>query len=106
MAGFHVDVGALKQASEGVDGVLQDVHAVKVSDIDPDSSTVGHDRLSGSLSDFTDRWQRGVDNLAKDGQEIASRLRDSLADYEKVERETKQKLDTFLQGSGPDPAAS
>lgn len=100
-----MDVGALKQASDGIDGVLQDVQAQKVNGIDPDSSAVGHDKLTGSLSDFTDRWQRGVDNLAKDGQEISSRLRESLADYEKVERETKQKLDTFLQGSGPDPAA-
>ena len=83
---------------------MQEVQAQQVNGIDPDSSAVGHDKLAGALSDFTDRWQRGVDNLAKDGQEIAARLRDSVAAYEKVERDTKQRLDAFLEGTGPDPA--
>lgn len=97
MSGFQVDVGALKRASDGIDGVLQDVRAQKVGGIDPDADAVGHDKLAESLSDFTDRWQRGVDNLAKDGQAIAARLRHSLAAYEQVERDTKQRLDSFLK---------
>lgn len=105
MSSFHVDVGALKRAPDGIDGVLQDVRAQKVDGIDPGVDAVGHDKLAGSLSDFTDRWQRGVANLAKDGQEITARLRNSLAAYEKVERDTKQRLDSFLEGTGRDPGA-
>ena len=55
-------MGALKRASDGIDGVLQDVRAQKVGGIDPDADAVGHDKLAESLSDFTDRWQRGVAN--------------------------------------------
>ncbi|MGH3632273.1 MAG: hypothetical protein ACRDRL_33150 [Sciscionella sp.] len=59
MAGFHVDVGALRRASDGIDGVLQDVRAQRVSDIDPGSPAVGHSRLAGALSNFGGRWQLG-----------------------------------------------
>lgn len=46
--GFRVDVGALRKASDGVDGVLLDVRAQKVNDIGPESSAVGHDRLAAA----------------------------------------------------------
>lgn len=85
MSGFKVDLGALVNASQGIDGVLYDVGNNKVSDIKIGKSQVGHDRLASSISDFCDRWDRGVDNLAKDGQAVADRLRSNVDSYEKTE---------------------
>lgn len=103
--GFRVDVGALRHASDGIDGVLQDVRAENVTAIDPGVTAFGHTRLASSLAGFCDRWQLGVDNLATDGQEIAGRLRVSMNAYEQFERAAKQRLDSILQGTGPDPGA-
>lgn len=99
MTGFMVDLGALTNASQGIDGVLYDVSNNQVSDIKVDSSRVGHDRLSSSLSDFCDRWELGVSNLAKDGQAVADRLRANVAAYDQAEHA----ITGVFQSSGPDP---
>jgi hypothetical protein len=102
MGGFKVDLGALTNASQGIDGVLYDVANNKVTDIKIDKSAVGHDRLASSVSDFCDRWDRGVNNLAKDGQAGADRLRANVAEYDKAERATTG----MFQSAGPDPAGN
>jgi hypothetical protein len=99
MTGFRVDLGALTNASQGIEGVLYDVSNNQVSDIKVDSSDVGHDRLASSLSDFCDRWTLGVNNLAKDGQTVADRLQANVAAYDKAEHA----VTGMFQSSGPDP---
>ena len=100
--GFRVDLGALTAASQGIDGVLYDVSNNKVSDIKVDHTAVGHDRLAGSISDFCDRWDRGVNNLAKDGQAVSDRLRANVTAYDKAENA----ITGMFQGTGPDPAGN
>ncbi|MGH3621909.1 MAG: hypothetical protein ACRDQ5_08975 [Sciscionella sp.] len=47
-----------------------------------------------------------MDNLAKDGKEIAGRLTDSVQAYQGVDTAVQGHLDgVFLRASGPDPAA-
>lgn len=78
----------------------------KVSDIDADKSAFGHDALGGTVSDFCERWEIGVEHLAKDGQEVADRLATSVNAYTRVERVTHANMQGILQQStGPDPAA-
>jgi hypothetical protein len=101
-SGFGVDLGALTSASQGIDGVLYDVGNNKVSDIRIDKSAVGHDRLAGSIADFSDRWDRGVNNLAKDGQAVSDRLRANVAAYDKAEKAATG----MFQSTGPDPAGN
>ena len=100
--GFRVDLGALTRASDGIDGVLYDVGNNKVSDIKVGKSAVGHDRLASSISDFCDRWDRGVNNLAKDGQAVADRLRANVDAYDKTEKA----ITGIFSGRGPDPAGN
>lgn len=100
MTGFRVDLGALTDASQGIEGVLYDVGNNKVSDLKQDKSAVGHDRLSSSISDFCDRWDRGVNNLAKDGTAVADRLRANTAAYQR----TEHAITGVFSGTGKDPA--
>jgi len=65
-----------------------------------------HQTRGGTVSDFADRWQIGVQNLAKDGQAIASRLTSSVEAYRKTEQAIAQHFTGILRGSGPDPAGS
>lgn len=104
--GYRVDLTALQQAAEGVDDVLGQLAEKKVNDIAPDTSSFGHEALGSVVSDFCDRWQRGVDNLATDAQQIASRLTDNVKAYDHVEQALKGAFNGILQSSsGPDPAA-
>jgi hypothetical protein len=101
-SGFRVDLSALTAASQGIDGVLYDIGNNKVSDIEVDPPTVGHDRLASSISDFCDRWNLGVNNLAKDGQAVADRLNSSVEAYDRTEKA----ITGVFSGTGNDPAGN
>jgi hypothetical protein len=104
--GFRVDLSALEQAAAGVNGTLEEVSQRSVGEIPHDASAIGHQGLADTLSDFLDRWQRGVDNLATDGQQIASRLTANVNAYRKVEQDLHDhitRINGELQGGGADP---
>ena len=102
--GFRVDLGALRQAADGVNGTLDEVRKRKVTDIPCDGLAMGNDRLASAVSDFCDHWQRGVDNLATDGREIANRLTASMNAYRAVDHRLHGYITgIILQGTGPDP---
>jgi hypothetical protein len=104
--GFFADLGALQKAAEGVTDTLNAMATKKVSDIDAPESAFGHDGLGGTVADFCDRWEIGIEHLAKDTQEIANRLTASVNAYLHVERAAQRSFEAILQRStGPDPAA-
>jgi hypothetical protein len=103
--GFRVDLGALRQAADGVNGTLDQVSQRKVTDIPCAGPAMGNDRLASAVSDFCDHWQRGVDNLAMDGREIANRLTVSMNAYRAVDQRLHGHITGILQGTGPDPGA-
>ncbi|MEU9487148.1 hypothetical protein AB0D83_26375 [Streptomyces decoyicus] len=100
---YRVDLEALEKAATGVNGTLDEISVQKVSGIPHGESEVGHESLASTLSDFLDRWQRGVDNLAKDGQEIATRLTACVNAYHRVEEHTHKQFHGILHGNN-DPA--
>lgn len=100
---YSVDLDALEKAASGVNGTLDEISVQKVSDIPHDASGIGHGELAGTLSDFLSRWQRGVDNLSKDGQEIATRLTANANAYRAVEEHAHQQFHGLLRGTGTDP---
>jgi len=104
--GFQVDLGALERASEGVNSVLLDLENEKISDIGGKSADYGQDGFAGVVSDFCTRWELGVENLAKDAREIASRLSLSAQTYVQVEGALAAHIaETFQRSRDVDPAA-
>ncbi|RKT86352.1 hypothetical protein SAMN05421805_102248 [Saccharopolyspora antimicrobica] len=103
--GFRVDLAALKDAAGGVSGTLEQASRRKVSDIDCDKQSVGHDRLADTVEDFCTRWSLGVENLARDAQEISGRLTECVTVYEELDQGAQDRFNKILQGMGEDPAA-
>jgi len=105
--GFYVDLAALQAAAEGVTDTLNAMATKKVSDIDGPKSAFGHDRLGGTVDDFCERWQIGVEHLAKDGQGIAEYLTRAVYAYSHVDREMGGAMggNVVQSPTGPDPAA-
>jgi hypothetical protein len=101
--GYMVDIRALRDAAAGVNGVLDDVGESPVSSIPHNLSAIGHQALAATLSDFLGRWQRGVSNLASDGEQIASRLTANVNAYAAVEEHLTGQFNGVLRGSGADP---
>ena|ERR1700716_3236245 len=104
MGGFSVDLTALQEAAQGVNSTLEQVNSGKITDYEGDKSAFGDDDLAGTVADFSERWQIGVQNLAKDAQAIAVQLTSSVVAYRKAERDNHDQFTGILRGSGPDPA--
>jgi hypothetical protein len=104
--GFSVDLGALENAASGVDDTLRDLTKASVDSLDGNASDYGHDHLAGTVKDFCDRWEIGVEHLAADAREIVQRLKQSVHDYLAVDKAAKGRMDgVFKSTAGPDPAA-
>jgi hypothetical protein len=104
--GFRVDLGALEDAAIGINQTLHRLKAQRIDDLDGRKADYGHQRLADTIADFCDRWEIGVEHLATDGQEIASRLSHSVQAYLKADQTAKGRMDgIFQRPTGPDPAA-
>jgi hypothetical protein len=104
--GFSIDLGALEDAAAGVSATLDELKAAQVDSLDGKASDYGHDDLADTVKDFCDRWEIGIEHLAKDGREITQRLTQSVQDYVAVDKAAKGRLDgVFQRSTGPDPAA-
>jgi hypothetical protein len=104
--GFSVDLGALVQAAEGINGAMSDLQNNKVSDIGGSGADYGDDELAATVSDFCGRWEIGVENLTNDAREVANRLSLSVTAYAKAEKTVIAHLTGILQSrTGADPAA-
>jgi hypothetical protein len=104
--GFAVDLAALTEAANGVNGVLEEVGQLPVTDIPHDEAHFGHHDLANALGDFLSRWKRGVSNLCSDGKQVADRLTANVNAYQKAENDAQQhliKAGNELSGSGADP---
>jgi hypothetical protein len=105
--GYYVDLDALWKAADGVTETINAMATKKVSDIDAAKDAFGHDGLAGTVQDFCDRWEIGVEHLTKDGREIADRLVHSIRAYQQAEEMTFSSVQRILQSpTGADPAAS
>jgi hypothetical protein len=105
--GFKVDLTALVKAAEGVNGTVADISSDKVSGIPGSQSSYGNDALGSTVADFCSRWQIGVQNLANDANQVASRLALCAVAYATAEKKTVAAISGILQRSnGTDPAAS
>lgn len=102
-AGFRVDLTMLDDAAAGVHGTIDRAAQQPVSKIPFDKSAIGDDQLAGALSDFFSGWQRGVNNLVKDGQQIVGRLTTAANGYGTADKDARGASDRIFQGTGPDP---
>lgn len=84
--GYSVNLSALTDAGNGAAALMQDLDQHSVKDVACEDSAVGHDRLSGAIGSFCDRWDIGVKNLSKDGKQLAQNLLDNAAGYQAAEQ--------------------
>ncbi|MBO0805092.1 MAG: hypothetical protein J2P25_18705 [Nocardiopsaceae bacterium] len=104
---FSVDLSALERASAGVNQVLYEFGEVSPGSLTTGSDVTGNAELSGVLGDFCSRWQRGVADLASEGQQIAHRLGYAVYAYSAYEEATRHAAAEggTVSGEGSDPAA-
>lgn len=100
LAEFYVDLEALENAASGINTTLDAMATKKVSDIDAPAESFGHEGLASAISEFCDRWNIGVENLASDGSEVSDRLNRCVKRYQATEIATQIHLQRAAQDAG------
>lgn len=104
--GFQVNLGALRDAAAGINDTLEELRTTQVDALSRTEADYGHDDLAAAVAGFCDRWQVGVQNLAKDAHEVAGRLSRSAEDYSRLDQSVQERMGGILPGSGgQDPGA-
>jgi hypothetical protein len=107
MTSFSVDLDALENAAAGINSTINELQSNSVNQLEVTVEQSGHPEFADSLNAFSERWQQGVENLARDAQAIASRLSFSVQDYLGAEANNLaavNNVDGLLEGAN-DPAA-
>ena len=81
MSGFSVDLTALSEATQAIIDTMDQMATTRVTDLQPASSSVGHDGLADRLGEFCRRWDIGVENLEKDVDAVVGQLVDTVRAY-------------------------
>ena len=97
MSGFRVELSALTDAAASIDGIVRELTAHPIEDLDGARAAVGHPRLAAAVDEFCDRWHAGVSAMAKDGGQIASRLEETVADYTRADNAAADLMNGALQ---------
>ena len=103
--GFSVDVQALREVSEQLTSIVDEVAAHPARDLDCPPAAFGHSRLANATSGFSERLQRGIEALTKDGVEVAGRLNQTAESYRHGDDEARSLLeraaDPLIEWDGP-----
>lgn len=87
---FSVDLRTLERASAGVNQVLSEIGETNITQLPAGADVSGNGGLADVLGDFCSRWQRGLQNLATEGQQTADRLGYAVHAYASYEEATRQ----------------
>lgn len=103
--GFSVDTQALRDVSTQLTSIVDEVSAHPARDLDCPPSAFGNSRLANATSAFSERLQRGIEALTKDGAEVAGRLDQTAESYWQSDEESRSLLeragDPLIEWDGP-----
>jgi len=90
--GFHVDIGVLEAAADGVRQTVADQRGSSLDDLDRKAAVYGHDRLHEAVETFCDRWNDGIDLLVKDAGAIGDILASAATAYRSADNAAAGRL--------------
>lgn len=98
--GFHVDVGKVEEAANGIKRSVTDQSSFELRDLCGDTSLYGHDGIHNALMNFCVRWSDGLDILTDDADAIGNVLTRAAAAYQVTDSAAAGSL-TADPGQGP-----
>ncbi|MEV6872556.1 hypothetical protein [Amycolatopsis sp. NPDC051128] len=98
--GFHVDVGKVEEAANGIKRSVTDQSSFELRDLCGDTGLYGHDRIHNALMNFCVRWSDGLDTLTDDAEAIGDVLAKAAAAYRTADSVAAGSLTTD-PGQGP-----
>lgn len=98
---FAVDVQALFDVATKASESIQAMRDNDVVDFVPSEADVGSPVVWAAVDDFQSRWERGINDLVRDIEEVAGRLSKvamSYAEYDASAKETFSPVTSGMTG--------
>ncbi len=89
---FEVDLQSLVAAARGTSETVQLFKDKDVEDLVPSAGDLGSDVVRDAVNEFKDRWERGMNNLVGDVEEMAGRLGKVAMNYADFDKAGNEKL--------------
>ena len=94
---FEVDLESLINASTKSSEAVKQKKEQDVEDDVPTESDVGSDTVWKALDDFQDRWERGINDMTDDIEEVAGRLGQVATNYVDFDNKAKERMQKFAE---------
>jgi uncharacterized protein YukE len=95
---FAVDLKALIDVATKASESVQAMKDNDVSDFVPSQGDVGSDVLWQAVDEFQDRWERGINDLVRDIEEVAGRLGKVAMTYADFDAAAKEHFTPVVAG--------
>jgi hypothetical protein len=89
---FSVDLQSLVTAAQGTAEAVQLMKEKDVEDFVPTEDACGSEVVWDAVAEFKDRWERGLNNMVKDVEELSGRLGRVAMTYVEFDRDGNQTL--------------
>ena len=96
---FEVDLESLINASTKASEAVKQKKDQDMEDIVPTESDVGSDTVWKAVDDFQDRWERGINDMTEDIEEVAGRLGQVAANYVDFDNKAKERMQKFAEAT-------
>ena len=96
---FEVDLESLINASTKANEAVKQKKDQDIEDIVPTESDVGSDTVWKAVDDFQDRWERGINDMTEDIEEVAGRLGQVATNYVDFDNKAKERMQKFVEAT-------
>lgn len=89
---FEVDLPSLVKAAQATAEVVKLKKDKDISDVVPTEGAVGNETVWSAVAEFSERWERGFNDLVGDVEEIAGRLGKVAMTYAEFDQKGAQSM--------------
>lgn len=89
---FSVDLQALVKAAQGTAEAIQVMRDKDVEDFVPTEDACGSAVVWAAVAEFKDRWERGLNDMVRDVEEVSGRLGKVAMTYAEFDRQGHETL--------------
>lgn len=91
---FEVDLPSLVKAAQATAEVVKLKKDKDISDVVPTEGAVGNETVWSAVAEFSERWERGFNDLVGDVEEIAGRLGKVAMTYAEFDKKGAEAMTT------------
>ena len=94
---FEVDIESLINGSKTATDIVKQKKDHDIEDYVPKEDDVANDVVWDAIDEFQDRWERGINDMTDDIEEVAGRLGKVAMNYAEFDNKAKERMQKFAE---------